>query len=181
MTTSAPLYERVMGPAFAKLCPAVKALHDVSGDLRAAGRCDVTRGGNWLANRLADLVGMPPAGQDLPLTFSIAREGDTERWTRDFAGHRFHSVLWNRGGALYERLGPVLLEFRLVARDDSLSMLMQRGWLFGVVPLPRFLLPSVLTREFCAGGLYQFDVQVDWPMLGPVVRYRGTLGGLGAK
>jgi hypothetical protein len=181
MTVSPPLYERVMGPAFAHLCPAVKALHDVRGDLRAIGRCDVTRGGNWLANRLADLVGMPPAGQDLPLTFSIAQEGAQERWTRDFAGHRFQSVLWNRGEALYERLGPVLLEFRLEVRDGSLSMLMQHGWLFGIVPLPRICLPSVLTREFCADGLYHFDVQVDWPLLGPVIRYRGTLDGHGAK
>ena len=175
MTEPASLYERVLGPAFAQLCPTVKELHDVTGDLSASGSCDVTRGANWLANRLADVVGMPPAGQGVPLTFSITLEGAKERWTRDFAGHRFHSVLWNRGQALYERLGPVLLEFRLEVRDGGLSMLMQRGWLLGIVPLPRFCLPSVLTRESCARGLYQFDVQVDWSILGPVVRYRGTL------
>ncbi len=29
--------------------------------------------------------------------------------------------------------------------------------------------------------VYQFDVQVDWPLLGRVIRYRGTLDSRGAR
>jgi hypothetical protein len=171
-----PLYKRVLGENFQALCPAVKALHDVTIDSRATGRCDVIRGDNWLANRLADLVGMPPSGLDVPLVFSIAFEGERERWTRDFAGHQFQSLLWNEGESLFERLGPVLFEFQLQVRDGALSMVLRKGWLLGLLRLPRFCLPLVLTQEFCTDGLYQFDVQVDWPLLGRVIRYRGTLG-----
>lgn len=171
-----PLYRRVLEAEFDGLCPSVRALHSVTGSFRAAGGCDVTRGANWLANRLADLVGMPPAGKDVPLTFSIDVVGDSARWTRDFAGHRFQSLLWAEGSRVFERLNPVVLEFRLELERGSLSMVLQRGWLLGLLPLPRFCLPQVSTRESCgADGRYRFVVQVDWPLLGPVVRYQGWL------
>lgn len=119
---------------------------------------------------------MPPSGRNVPLVFSISLEGERERWTRDFAGHRFQSLLWNKGESLFERLGPVLFEFQLLVRDGALSMVLLKGWAFGILRLPRFCLPAVSTQEFCAEGLYQFDVQVDWPFLGRVIRYRGNLG-----
>jgi hypothetical protein len=170
-----PLYRRVLGDRFSQLCAPVQALHTATRGFEVTGRCDIERGSSWLANRLADFVGMPPAGKDVPLRFHIAKEAERERWTRDFAGHRFHSVLWQQGELVHERLGPVELAFRLEIEQGALRMVLQKGWLLGLLRLPRFCLPAVSTREFGSGAQYQFDVKVDWPLLGQVVRYQGTL------
>lgn len=175
MNDSAPLYQRVLGDEFDHLCPAVKALHSTDRRLRAKGQCEIRRGKSWVAQLLATLGGLPPSGSDVPIEFSIDVADGREVWVRDFNGSRFVSVLSCKRGRLCERIGPLTLAFQLAVKDGTMSMAVTGGWLFGLLPLPRFVLPIVSTRESCAGGVYHFDVAADWPILGPVIRYTGLL------
>lgn len=168
-----PLYARVMGEAFGRLPPSVQAMHDVAGDLGAAGRAEVVRGRNPLARLVGQLMGFPVAGtHDLHVHFD-ERDG-VETWTRDFTGKVFASRLSEEGGRLIERFGPLRFSFDLEGDASGLQMRM-RGWsLFGI-PLPRALAPRSEAREFEEEGRFHFDVPISLPLIGLVVHYRGWL------
>lgn len=168
-----PLYARLMGPRFAVLPPLVQAIHDVSGDGGAAGEGSVERGRNPLARLLGKLMGMPPAG-DYPLHVGFTERDGRETWTRDFGGHRFASELSERKGLAVERFGPIRFGFALPSDGGELTMQLRRWSVFGV-PLPRFLAPRIVAREWQEDDRFRFDVGVTMPIIGRVVRYTGWL------
>ena len=51
-------------------------------------------------NLLASLAGFPPAGSDVPVELHVTREGNRERWSRNFAGKKMVTVQWENNGAL---------------------------------------------------------------------------------
>lgn len=170
-----PVYRQVLGADFERLCPAVRNLHDVTRSYSATGHCDIQRGDHWFARLLATLARLPPAGRNVAIAFSITVENGRERWVRDFAGNQFRSVMWIARGHLCERVGPVSLAYRLEIDNGCLHMVVIGGQLLGILPLPRFLLPRVSTSESCQDGIYHFDVAANWPIIGRVIRYTGTL------
>ena len=128
------LYARVMGAAFDRLPPEVRAMHEVLGDSGAAGEADVTGAANPLGALMARLMGFPRAGHyPLHVTF-IERDG-TERWTRWFGARRFTSELSEKDGRLVERFGPARFQFDLSVDEAGLMMVMRRWSMFGI-PLP---------------------------------------------
>lgn len=168
-----PLYARVMGPAFDSLPPAVRSMHQLSGDGGAHGAADVIRGRGPLARLIAAMMHFPPAGtHDLHVAFS--EQGGVERWTRDFAGVRFTSHLSERRGRLVERFGPLRFAFDLPADGQGLTMVMRR-WSAFRLPLPLALAPRTQAREWQDGEDFRFDVAVSLPLVGLIVDYRGRL------
>lgn len=168
-----PLYARAMGERFAALPPLVQAIHQVQGDGGAVGEGIVTRGANPLARLLAAMMGMPPAGAT-PLHVGFTERDGVERWTRDFGGHRFASVLSAAKAGVTERFGPLRFHFDLPSDGEGLRMIL-RGWsLFGV-PLPRFLAPRIAAREWQEGDRFRFEVEVAMPVIGRIVHYTGWL------
>lgn len=172
-TLPPPLYARIMGARFDELPPLVRAIHDVQGDAGAAGEGTVRRGRNPLARLLGAIMRFPPAGA-WPLHVAFAERGGRERWTRDFGGHVFASVLGERGGLAVERFGPVRFGFALEPAADGLNMALKRWSIFGL-PLPLFLAPRIAAREWQAQGRFNFDVAVAMPIVGDVVHYSGWL------
>ena len=168
-----PLYARVMGERFAALPPAVRAIHEVLRDGGAAGEATVRRGHNPLARWIASALGFPGEGAHR-LHVSFAENGGSERWTRDFSGRTFSSVLSERGGRLTERFGLVRFAFDLPSGETGLRMIIRRWWL-GPVPLPLFLAPRSEAREWEEGGRFHFDVPIALPLLGLLVHYQGWL------
>jgi NAD(P)-dependent dehydrogenase (short-subunit alcohol dehydrogenase family) len=170
-----PLYERLLGPAFAALPPAVRALHDLCGDAGATGEGKVERGRGLLARLVAAIMRFPPAGT-WPLRLTFTERSGSETWTRDFGGHRFSSRLSAaRGGLIEERFGPMRFAFDVPAGQDGLEMRLRRWSAFGI-PMPRFLAPRIAAREWQdAQGRFRFDVAVALPVLGEVVTYSGWL------
>lgn len=171
-----PLYARVMGPAFDRLPPAVRALHQVRGDAGAAGEGTVSRGGGRFARALAAAMRMPPAGT-WPLHVAFAEQAGVERWTRDFGGHAFASELRAAGALVTERFGALRFAFALEAVPDGLEMKLRR-WSWLGIRLPLFLAPRIAAREWQEQGRFHFDVRVAMPLAGEVVRYRGELAPL---
>lgn len=168
-----PLYARVLGPAFASLPAAVRAIHTVLRDGGAHGRATVTRGRNPVARVIAALFGFPPEGEH-GLHVAFAETGGVETWVRDFSGRRFGSRLSQQGRLLVERFGPLRFGFDLLADDKGLAMQLKRWWL-GPIRLPLALAPRSRAREWEEDGRFHFDVPIALPLIGLVVHYRGWL------
>jgi hypothetical protein len=169
-----PLYARVMGEDFALLPPAVRALHLVNGDLAASGMAEVIRGRGLAARLLCRIMGFPVAANSVPVSVWMREEEGVETWRRDFGGTAFSSRLAKRGSRLTERFGPIRFGFTLRREADGLAMHFARWWL-GPLPMPRFLMPRGVAREYEAGGRFHFDVPVALPLIGPIIHYRGWL------
>lgn len=169
-----PLYRRVMGDDFGRLTPAVRRIHAVLRDYGASGEASVKGGACPLALLIARMMRFPPEGSHRLHVHFQERDG-VETWTRDFAGHRFHSRLFEAGdGHIVEAFGPMRFYFTLQVRDGGLQMQLKR-WSFGPLPLPHFLAPRIEAREWEQDERFHFDVAVALPLLGPVIHYRGWL------
>jgi hypothetical protein len=167
-----PLYARAMGARFDALPPMVRAMHDLSGDAGATGEGAVRRGRGlaWLIGRV---MGFPPAGS-YPVHVAFAAQGGEERWTRDFGGHVFSSTLSQAGQGVAERFGPLRFTFDLSSGSEGLAMVL-RGWTAFGVPMPRWLGPRIIGREWQEDERFRFEVGVGLPLLGEVVYYTGWL------
>ncbi|WP_313808706.1 DUF4166 domain-containing protein [Sphingobium sp.] len=168
-----PLYARVMGGRFAQLPPEVRAMHHVFRDGGATGEAEVAGAANPVAALVARIVSFPrPGHHKLHVHFSEA-DGQ-EIWTRNFGGRQFRSHLSQRGPLLVERFGPFHFAFALPSDDHGLTMVMRR-WSLGSFPLPLWLAPRSVAREWVEDGRFYFDVPIKLPIIGQLVHYRGWL------
>jgi hypothetical protein len=176
--SEAPLYRKLLGSAWDRLPPQVRALHSVTAGSSYAGTCDVDRGRNPLSRLVAALYGFPDAGRDQPVTVDLRAEGGGERWTRTIGKSRFFSVQKSGRGRserlLVERFGPVSVDIALVVEGVKLRYVI-RGWRLCGIPMPRSLGPRTSTYETVENGRFRFDVEIALPLIGLIVRYRGLL------
>jgi hypothetical protein len=168
------VFRALVGDSFEALPPAVRAIHDSSGERTFTGRCDVYRGASLASRVIAAALRLPRAGRDVPLRVTIRRHPPYETWTRDFAGRRLRSVLRARRGLLEERMGATTFTFALRVHDRGI-----RWELMGVRALG-FSLPLAWFRGVRAGegveeGRYRFDVRAELPVAGLLVHYHGLL------
>ncbi|MEB2843000.1 SDR family NAD(P)-dependent oxidoreductase [Rhizobiales bacterium RZME27] len=171
--TYLPVYRRVMGEAYDVLPKLMRDMHDVFGSAGAAGFATVTRGRSLMARLVATIMRFPPEGEHR-LHVSFEEESGVERWTRDFDGHTFVSELSQSGRHLVERFGPMRFHFDLPSDEVGLTMIM-RKWSVLRVPMPLFLAPKSVAREWADGEDFWFDVPIALPLIGDVVHYRGRL------
>src|SRR3546814_7655019 len=82
------LFQALLGASFYSLAPAVRALHDVRGRVRYAGRATIARGRNPLGRLCAAVAGLPKAREDVPVTVDFDARPDGEAWLRNFGGQR---------------------------------------------------------------------------------------------
>ena len=169
-----PLYRRLLGERFDELPSRVRELHDLTGPATWNGRADVERGTFWVARAMATLLSFPSAGRDQALTVTFEPTGTREIWTRRFGDKVFPSVQYERGGCLFERVGPSSLVFALDASPNGLALILT-GVRFLGMPLPRLLHPYVRTMESERNGRYHFEVEAILPVFGLLVRYSGWL------
>ncbi|MEX0351507.1 MAG: SDR family oxidoreductase [Paracoccaceae bacterium] len=179
---TAPIYRRVLGPAFDKLPLQVQHLHDATDTRRWAGTAQVRRGNGVLAGLIAKLLGFPEAADAVPVTVTLTPQQDGELWERDFGGKRFSSFQSCGAGKndylLIERFGRISVALALVTEGDKLYLLPRR-WSFMGIPLPAALLPRGQTFETEREGRFCFDVEIAAPLVGLIVAYRGRLSACG--
>lgn len=156
------------------LAPAIRDMHDVPRHASASGTASVTRGGGLAASTTAWIFGFPEAGDDVPVRVAFEPVPGGDRWTRDFGGRRFSSVITAAGGGLREQFGPFSFRFRLEERNGSLAMV-PRSWRVFGVRLPRRLMPDGVAIESEVDGTFRFDVPIRAPLVGTIVHYRGWL------
>ena len=171
------LYERVLGPAWERLPPAIREIHDGRGKV-AHGRACVRRGTGPLSRIVAALFRFPRAGDDLPVIVKFKADSSTETWARSFGGRAFSSRLREGRGAaerlLCERLGAFTFAQALVIEGDGLRLVMRRWTVFGI-PMPLWLGPRSNSRETVLDGRYCFSIELTHPLTGLIVKYEGWL------
>ncbi|WP_306673565.1 peptidoglycan editing factor PgeF [Tahibacter caeni] len=168
------VFPTLLGDAFARLPPTVRALHLARGLSRYHGRVTIRRGGSALARLCALVTGMPPAMSDAPLGVDIRATGRSEEWTRHFDGHRMRSRLWRRNRRLCERLGLVTFRFALRVDRGALRWQVDSVRALGI-PLPARWFRGVRAREWESEGRYHFEVAAALPLAGELVHYAGWL------
>ncbi|POR51412.1 SDR family oxidoreductase [Bosea psychrotolerans] len=175
------VFEAALGQAaFKALAAPLKTLHGRDGPPVWHGRSEIETGNGFIAQLLRKIIGLPPAGRDIPLTFSIERiassSGPAEIWTRNFGGVRFSSRLSTRaGGELWEAFGPLSFGVGLAVAGDGLELPVATMRCLGL-PLPSFLQPKSQAREYAdAEGRFHFDVKLTLPVIGLLTHYKGWL------
>jgi NAD(P)-dependent dehydrogenase (short-subunit alcohol dehydrogenase family) len=172
-TPYTPLFARVLGAQFDGLPKAVRDLHTLIGNGGAKGEALVTRGSSVLAGLVSAIMGFPRAGTH-PVHVTFDEHKGVEHWTRDFGGSIFSSHLSQNGGRMIERFGPLAFRLAITGEHEGLSMAVQ-GWTAFGIPMPRWLGPSTQAREWQDGDVFCFDVAINLPVIGMIVRYQGRM------
>jgi hypothetical protein len=173
----APIFAQALGDAFDDLPPSVRALHSPAHVARFKGMANVTTATTLLGKVAAFIGRFPLKGGHVPAKVEILADGQTETWTRDMGGKRFHSVLrYDPAHGMTEQFGPLTFGLDLAVQDGALHFPVSKGRAFGVIPIPRFITPvSQSTESMDAQGRFQFDVQLSLPNGGLIVHYVGYL------
>ena len=79
---------------------------------------------------------------------------------------------WDR--LVVERFGPFRYGLALIVDAGRLHLVARRWSAFGL-PMPRALMPYGEAYEAAEDGRFRFHVEIRLPLLGLIVRYRGTL------
>lgn len=178
LPASAPVHRRVLGSVWHALPGPIRVMHDVNDELVAEGAAQVERGTGMMAQCVATMFGFPPAGRDVPVSVTFRARDGREVWQRNFAGKKFSSTQEEGEGRfqhlLCERFGPFAIALALVVEDERLRLIVRRWSCLGV-PLPSRLAPRGDTCEIVQGGRFNFNVEIDLPLIGLIVRYRGWL------
>lgn len=173
-----PLYRQILGEAWEKLPPEIRAMHDVKDFAEASGAADIERGTSLLSRLAARLMRFPPAGKNVPLRVKFAVRNGVESWTRDFGGKAFTSRQYagtSRSDRLVvEKFGPLRFSIALVAIDNKIQLVLRRWSVFGI-PFPMWLCPRTESFEMAEDGCFHFNVRIWHPLTGLIVHYRGAL------
>ena len=122
-----PVYEKIMGEAYARFHPAIAELHRTGEGRQFRGTCDVTRGRNPLSHIAAAVMGFPKNGTSVPVTVTVTPDKAGETWERNFDGKTFqshHSLgtgKWARH--ITERFGPIRIQMAILEEDGNLSLI----------------------------------------------------------
>lgn len=173
-----PLYQRVLGSAWDRLPIKIRGMHEVVAAAKVQGKAIVERGNNPMARVIADIIGFPKEGTDIPVQVDFKEESGTEIWTRTFNGKPFVSHQYQGKGRnqrlLIERFGPMCFAMALVCKENRLRLVL-RSWSFLGVPMPMFLCPNSDSYETVEEGRFNFHVHISHPLIGTIVHYRGWL------
>lgn len=173
-----PLYRRLIGQDYERMPSIVQRMHDVRNEIVARGMANLHRPKSNAANFLGTLMGMPPAGIDLPAYVTFTWDGKAEVLRRKY-GTSVLETIQQEGtgrdtGHLLEKFGPVSLVIKLIGDENQLSFQIVRARLFGML-LPKFAWPTLDAREWEENGWYRFSVAIGLPILGQLIHYEGSL------
>ena len=160
-----------MDGAFAKLPDVVQRAH--RGTIRLFGNAKVERGGG-LGGLIAALMRLPKSNPKADLVVTAWHFPDQMVWSRSFDGRVFESIFRRDDDFLVEQMGPLSLYLQPMAEGGRLVYRLIATQI-GPITLPRALAPSMTAWESEKDGKYQFEVSVDLPFLGRLVRYTGSL------
>jgi hypothetical protein len=174
----APLYRRLLGPAFNALPAQIQELHGTAAPRRWAGTASVKRGRGLIANLIAAMIGLPRSAVAVPVTVDFSPENGGERWRRTFGGKSFSSLQTCGSGRnshlMVERFGLAAYAIALVIEEDRL-LLVPRRWSLCGIAMPRRLLPTAASYETARDERFSFNVDISIPLIGRIVAYEGVL------
>ncbi len=172
------IFLRVLGGDFAILPTPIRVLHSCQSPTKFAGQSDVDGGATFVARLIARMVGFPKTQKAIPVEVTLDANEEREIWVRTFGRKSFSSVLrqGSNPGEVIERFGPLHFTIALKVLDGTLLYPAIGAKLFGLIPIPNFLLPVSKTCEYVDDkGRFNFDVDISLAPFGRIVRYRGWL------
>jgi len=175
---AAPLFERVFGAAWPPLEAPWVRLHEIYDADTFIGESVVESGEGFAVRMSARTLRLPAPGT-VPVTVSMTRIGDQERWCRTFGDSTFKTTLYRKSddgpGTLRERFGPARFRMRLVEEDGTVHWHLE-GWSVLGIALPLVLAPtSIASETLDETGRYRFAVRVSLWRLGVLFAYTGWL------
>jgi hypothetical protein len=179
VTRTPPPFQQLLGAGFAMLPGPVRKLHSLSQEMVTAGRAEIVTSRSPLAWLLCRVAGLPQPGNDVPVTVTFRPRGESgEFWQRCFVDRRYASTMQVGSGAdcglLVERFWPFVYYHRLTPNSEGVAWTLVEWKLLGV-PLPHWTVPDISCFEGAEGERYTFDIDVVFPLAGPVIHYRGWL------
>lgn len=170
----ASLYQRILGEEFALLPDPLRRFHGSPEGGALEGTFRVERGRGRLRAWLANLGGLPPESERIPLRLDVRVAGEEEHWTRSFGERRLRTRQFARDGRLVELHPPWKLKIRLGATREGMLLDHERCYLWGI-PLPGFLAPKVESFTEARGEAWYVAVTIGMPLVGMVCRYSGEV------
>jgi hypothetical protein len=171
---TAAVLETAAGADFGRLPLAIREMHGGTAPREAIGRGDIERGAGLIARAIAALARLPLDGRDQMLCVRFLPTAGGERWVRRFGARGFASRLNMERGALVEQVYGLAVRMRAEADEAGLSLILLGARWCGV-PLPRALTPRFTARISAPERLYRFEVSIELPFGGRLIRYAGWL------
>jgi hypothetical protein len=168
------LYRRVLGEAFDRLPPVLHRFHGLPDGGSLQGVLRVTRGSGRIRGNIADLLGLPVAGEPVRLQLQVVVEDERERWMRRFDGVPVETVQWESRGLLIEATGIVKCAYRVEVAVEGMTLHLVHAWL-GPLPLPRFLTPRIEAVAMARGRAWWVQARIAAPFLGLLAQYEGEV------
>lgn len=170
-------YRVVLGSAWRRVPEQIRSMHAPEGGV-ARGRATVICGRSLIARLASRAFGLPGASADTSLEVRFEPVGNGELWTRRFGNDVMRTRQSpGRGGEtgfLLERLGPFAFANSLAIAEGRLVLSLSR-WRFLGLALPLSMGPRTQAVEYVEDGRYRFDITVDHPLTGLIIRYFGWL------
>ena len=167
------MYVKVLGADFDRLDSVLREFHQ-SVPNRARGQLAVERSPVLVGRLLAQLAGLPHAAERINVDLDVTAIAGGERWVRRFKGKPLVTAQRPWRDLLLESGGPLTFGFRLVVEAGGMRFDQQRTWFLGI-SLPKVLAPRVSAIVTPAEGGWHIDVRMAAPLLGPLIRYHGTM------
>jgi hypothetical protein len=168
------LYQRVLGDRFSSLQPGLQAFLAADCPKHASGSMQVVREKGWFRNRIASLLGIPPAGR-YETHLEVLPWSCGERWLRHFNAHTLETRQRAYGDLLLESSGPGTIGFELAVDRGGLLFRCRRAWLVGV-RIPLWLAPQI-EADNRAVDPERWSVSVRFSVLGlgQIAKYEGEI------
>lgn len=170
---------RVLGDAFTRLPAEVRTAHGGE-TLLLTGKANADVGPGWITALIRATFGFPRAGRDMPVTIAFSTDASgRDYWRRDFDGRKYASRMevgaGRDAGLLVERQQIFTWIFRLSVDAERRLILEVVACAVLGIPMPRWLSPRCFAFETGAVGRFTFDITVDVPVFGRLIRYWGVM------
>jgi len=160
-----------MDGAFAKLPDVVQRAH--RGTIQLSGTAQVERG-RGLGGLIAAIMRLPKSNSKATLAVTAWHFPDQMVWSRNFDGRVFESTFRRDDDFLVEQMGPFSLYMQPMCEGGRLVYRLIATQI-GPITVPRIFAPSMTAWEGEREGKYQFEVTVNLPLFGRMIRYAGSL------
>ena len=163
-----PLFERVLGPRYGELAPALQRFHRLAGRHALHGVVETDPPATALGRALAGLLGSPRRATSGPIRFELDAAPGRETWTRHFPDRTMGSWMQFAEGRVVEHMGAATLTFALDTDGDRLRMRLERMRFLGI-PCPAWLRPRIVAEETGEGDSLHFRIEAHVVGIGQVV------------
>lgn len=155
----------------------VRALHSASHDSQYTGTVTIDHGQHLICKTLLNLLKMPRQCLNAPATVSFHSQNHSRDYKRTYNGHTFHSTfIFNLDtNQLQEKFGPFILTLNAVIEDNKLRLSLSNMHLWKYIPVPKLFHPIITALESASNEDYIFDVDIQLPHFGRLIRYRGII------